>query len=167
MKYRHILLDVGGTLIFPKPSVGQVYASEARLFSVDMDAQEAQKAFVRAWKASKAAWKAPLRYGRTEEDAKTFWRDVVYRTFHSRVPDEKKEDLFTHLFHHFARPEIWDCYDGVHETLKELYARGHILSVLSNWDIRLPHILQGLGLSAYFHHEFISFATGLEKPDPN
>ena len=45
-------------------------------------------------------------------------------------------------------------------------ARGLALAVLSNWDERLPRLLEGLGLGERFATVVYSQAVGVEKPHP-
>jgi len=40
------------------------------------------------------------------------------------------------------------------------------LAVVSNWDSRLPQVLEMLELTAYFEQVAVSHLEGVEKPDP-
>lgn len=51
------------------------------------------------------------------------------------------------------------------ETLAALRAQGLRLGVVSNWDTRLPEVLDRLGLAPFFDALVYSSAVGAEKPD--
>ncbi len=163
--YQTVLFDIGGTLIFPDPSVGHIYAREAKGFGIQLSVQEAQGSFFKAWAKVKNGWTSKLHYGRNDGDSRKFWRAIVYETFAPYSNGLDMNPLFQHLYTHFGRPNTWSLYPDVLKTLSRLKSAGYTLGILSNWDNRLPAILEGLGVRDYFDHTFISFAVGLEKPD--
>ena len=69
------------------------------------------------------------------------------------------------IFDRFAHPEAWEIYPEVPEALAGLRARGLRLAVLSNWDHRLPILLDRLGLADYFEVVVYSQEAGAEKPE--
>ncbi len=164
-RYQTVLFDVGGTLIFPDPSVGHIYAKEAESFGIQLSVQEAQGSFFKAWAKVKNDWASRLHYGRNDGESRMFWKAIVYETFAPYSNGLDMDPLFQHLYTHFGRPNTWSLYSDVLKTLSQLKSMGYTLGILSNWDNRLPPILEGLGISDYFDHSFISFAVGIEKPD--
>lgn len=68
------------------------------------------------------------------------------------------------LFDRFAHAEAWEVYPDVEESLRELKQRGLALAVISNWDERLPGLLDELGLLGYFDAIVYSAECGVEKP---
>jgi len=70
------------------------------------------------------------------------------------------------LFHRFATPEAWEVFPEVPAVLARLRARGLRLAVVSNWDPRLPDLLESLGLARSFDAIVYSSQVGVEKPDP-
>ncbi|HVR99997.1 MAG TPA: HAD-IA family hydrolase, partial [Thermoanaerobaculia bacterium] len=69
------------------------------------------------------------------------------------------------LFHLFGRAEAWEVFPEVPEVLAALHGRGLKLAVISNWDHRLPGLLEDLGLARWFDAVVYSSAVGVEKPD--
>src|SRR5262249_39580113 len=51
-------------------------------------------------------------------------------------------------------------------ALTELRALGARLAVVSNWDSRLPALLEGIGLARFMDAIVVSHLEGVEKPDP-
>jgi putative hydrolase of the HAD superfamily len=70
------------------------------------------------------------------------------------------------LFASFSRAEAWEIYPDVLPTLQALRDAGFLLGVVSNWDHRLPLLLDRLGLVQYFDAVAYSAAVGVEKPNP-
>jgi len=156
MKIQAVLLDVGGTLIAPQPSVGAIYAEVAARHGVRVRPEFLNEEFRKAWADHK---------GSSPFIDKSWWRRVVDRVFSSfkfSAPDAFFEDVYEI----FRKPESWRIFPDVPETLSGLKKLGLKLAIASNWDSRLPELLDTLKLSNHFHYQFISFALGLNKSDP-
>ena len=69
------------------------------------------------------------------------------------------------LFDRFARADAWEVYPDVMPALEALSARLRLV-VLSNWDLRLPRLLQRLDLTPFFESIVFSAEVGVEKPHP-
>lgn len=96
--------------------------------------------------------------------SKEWWRALVQKVFEPYdVPDGDR--FFDDLFDSFREPAAWRLYADVRPTLDELQKRGIRMAVASNWDERLPPLLDALDLSRYFEKKFISFELGVAKPD--
>jgi putative hydrolase of the HAD superfamily len=151
-----VFFDVGGTLIEPFPSVGDIYSRVAAKHGVTMSPAVLNEKFKQVWKEKKP--------DRLTVD-KNWWGDVVTAIFENqRFSNEQA--FFDELYATFAYPQAWKIYGDVIETLDQLKQRSVRLAVASNWDSRLPALLDQLGLSSYFEHFFISFEMGLQKPNP-
>lgn len=71
---------------------------------------------------------------------------------------EDVTDVLLRSVHFGVYPEVV----GVLQQLKE---NGYILGVVSNWDYRLPTILNDLDVERFFDFVLTSAACGCEKPD--
>jgi putative hydrolase of the HAD superfamily len=89
---------------------------------------------------------------------------LVAETFRPLGLPQPFDDFFDELYHLFADPNVWRVYPEVFEVLQGVKARGLVTGVLSNWDIRLGPLLEGLGLMPYFDHVILSAVVGWEKP---
>lgn len=103
------------------------------------------------------------------ERERAWWREIVRRTLRAadglaRVEDA--EGLFEALWCHYARPEAWRLAPGARRALRELRRRGLALAVASNFDHRLPAILEGHGLAEAFDAVVLPADAGAAKPDP-
>jgi putative hydrolase of the HAD superfamily len=59
---------------------------------------------------------------------------------------------------------VWRLFPECLEVLQALRQQGYTVGVISNWDIRLLELLQGMGLMTYVQHVSISALVGWEKP---
>jgi putative hydrolase of the HAD superfamily len=151
-RWRAIFFDVGGTLIRPYPSVGAVYASVACRHGINRTADEMEGAFRQSW--------AVLKRPGLTVSRKEWWRELVFR-----VLGQENEACFEELYETFARPEVWQVFPDVDDTLREARARGLHVGVISNWDDRLRKLLDGLRLAPHFDSMTISCEVGVEKPN--
>jgi len=163
MKTQIVFFDAGGTLVYPDPSVGEVYYSVARDYGIDAGSPEtASRAFTTAWRNMRAGGSGIA----DKESARRWWRQQVEQCFallgHREHPDMDR--LFDDLFRHFGRASAWKTYDDVAETLHAVGGLGLRMGLLSNWDYRLRDILCGLGLLEHLDPVIISFEIGHEKP---
>ncbi len=149
-----ITFDVGGTLIRPWPSVGQVYAeAAARHGAKNLSPALLKERFVEAWRDLE-----DFNHTRAE------WEALVDATFMGLTADPPSQTFFPELFEHFARPDAWRLFDDALPTLEALACRGVKLGVISNWDDRLRPLLRDLMLSQYFEAVVISCEVGFPKP---
>ena len=152
---RAVTFDVGGTLIKPWPSVGQIYAEVAARHGVLVASEDLDRQFALAWAAKKE-------FGYSVSD----WSKLVQQTFAGLVSTPPSASLFDALYSHFATAAPWRIIDDVAPCLRELKRRGLKLGIISNWDDRLRPLLRELQLDSYFDSIVISGEAGLQKPDP-
>jgi putative hydrolase of the HAD superfamily len=153
---RAVTLDVGSTLIEPRPSVGHVYASVAARYghpglSPDLLNERFQMAF--------GARSGPLHRS-------VDWESVVDQTFQDLVEPLPSRSFFAALYREFSEPGTWRIYEDVIPALVGLRARRMPLAIVSNWDDRLRPLLVSLDLARHFEHIVISCEVGVSKPHP-
>ena len=149
-----ITFDVGGTLIQPWPSVGQIYAEAAcHHTGQNFSPQLLKQRFV-------AAWRALEDFTHTRAD----WARLVDATFEGLIEPLPSQTFFPELYEHFAQPGAWRIFEDVLPTLDLLASRGLKLGVISNWDERLRPLLGHLKLQTYFDPIIISAELGFSKP---
>ncbi|MEN8150633.1 MAG: HAD-IA family hydrolase [Planctomycetota bacterium] len=153
-----IFLDAGRTLLGTVDSVGTTYSGFATRHGVHVDPVAVEQAFRAAFAAQREL--SPGAQNRA------WWWEIVKGTFaRVGVPGEHRE-LFEELHEFYARPEGWRLFPGAVETLKGLRALGYRTGMISNWDERLPDLLEGLGLAEGLDPVVVSCEVGREKPDP-
>jgi putative hydrolase of the HAD superfamily len=164
-RFSAVFFDAANTLLHPDPPVGELYARTARKYGVDVRGADVQAQFRRSWEALQAkAVGDPVRYGIGEADGRRWWHALVAETFRPLGLPQPFDAFFDELYNLFADPNVWRVYPEVFEVLEALKTRGLSMGVLSNWDIRLGPLLEGLKLMAYFDHLVLSSVVGWEKP---
>jgi putative hydrolase of the HAD superfamily len=156
-----ITFDMGGTLLFPQPSVGEVYAEILSRHGHAREPQVLEEAFMRIWKADVQQCLPEI----SAASEKSRWRSVVQQTFAGIAPLDL-DLLFEDLWIAFGQADRWRLPEQTLPTLETLRNRGYRLAVLSNWDERLRPLLEEVGIAAFFEHIFVSCELGCEKPDP-
>jgi len=162
-RVRVVTFDAGGTLLAPTPSVGKIYAEVLMKHGVAIEPKILNERFREVFKTAVAV---RPRVVVNEETEISFWREVVRQCVTPECPENLLNRVFAQLWEEFASERRWLALPGVQETLTVLAARRRVrLAVLSNWDSRLPRILDGLDLRRNFSSVFISSEIGAEKPD--
>jgi putative hydrolase of the HAD superfamily len=161
-----VLFDAGQTIIQVATSVGAVYSRTALRHGVLIDPSGLQRSFRTAWRASLARGEA-RDFRCSDAILREEWRLIVRDTFPDTVSDERLAPIFEELYAHFSTASAWRVAPGALEAIESLRALGVRIGLLSNWDSRLPPMLDELGLTPRFDFTAISFELGVEKPHPD
>ncbi|HEY6421553.1 MAG TPA: HAD-IA family hydrolase [Candidatus Binataceae bacterium] len=160
-----VFFDAAGTLFDAREPVGHTYARLARRYGVDASDAAVSASFRRAFgRAPGLAFGPGHRPAELRRLEREWWRKRVADTFEplGTLPDF--DAYFEALFSYFADPAHWQADDEATAVLQRLKDRGLKLGVISNFDYRLYHILDGLGLTPYFDSITISSEAGYAKP---
>lgn len=166
---RGVLFDATGTLIELAEPVGETYHRHARAYGVNVEAARIEAAFQHTFRSMPAMVFPGASTAETVRLERAWWRELVRRTF--RVADARAsfsdfERYFDEVFRRFAEPAAWHVGHGAHEVLSELRARGLRTGMVSNFDHRLPALLDGLDLGPLFDIVIRPSDAGAAKPDP-
>jgi len=170
-RYRAVLLDVGETLIGPRRSYGAVYASVLARAGVERPAETFEEALRATWREFDARIPPGVdRYREFPGGEAEYWSRFADHTLHRALDGQAAPDLARRVLpalrDAFATSEAWEVYPEVPATLAALRTAGVRLCVVSNWDSRLPALLDRLGLLDAFDELIVSHREGVEKPDP-
>lgn len=161
---RAVTLDATGTLFTPR-DVGATYARVLGRHGVEIDPAAVATLLPEVWREFACAARPERdRFASHPEGAKGFWSDVVARVCLRAGSAPPPPFAVAELFETFARAEAWRLYPEVDEALDALAARGLRLAVVSNWDERLPRLIERLGLASRFAAIVVSQQVGVEKP---
>lgn len=163
---RAVTLDATHTLIEPLDLVG-TYAGVLARHGIEPGVEALGRAIVDAWaEISAASDPARDRFAHEPGGARAFWRRYLERVCLLTGAERPSRFAAAELFDAFARPELWRVYPDVLPTLERLKGSGLRLAVVSNWDERLPTLLERLDLARWFDAVVVSAAVGVEKPHP-
>lgn len=153
VKTQAVTLDVGGTLIEPWPSVGEIYAAVADGFGLrEFSPADLNRNFIAAWRAK-----------RDFDYSEAAWLEPVAATF-GRPANELPSGFFERLCARFTEPDAWRVFDDVLPALESLARLPVKLAIISNWDDRLLPLLEKLDLLRFFECATISCEVGHAKP---
>lgn len=164
---RGVLLDAMGTLITLRASVGTTYAAVAAEHGLLADPAALDAVFPRIYRQA-----PPLAFSLSDPSQlrsaeRCWWADRILEVFAALdgapVPPPA---LLDDLFDRFARPDLWRVYPDVPERLARWRRQGLRLAVVSNFDGRLPGLLEALGVMPWLEEVVVSSAVGEAKPSP-
>jgi len=159
-----VFLDAGNTMLCADPPVEIRYAETAARHGISAVAAEIKPRFRQLWQ-DYSERRAQQLFTTDPAATRDFWRRFVADVFEPWAqPGRGFDAFFDELYDTFATQGAWKLYDDVLPTLDALRAQGLRLGVISNWDIRLPQLLDAVGLTPYFEAVLVSAEEGLEKP---
>jgi putative hydrolase of the HAD superfamily len=163
--YKAVFFDVGGTLLRVHPSVGDVYATHARDFGFTGSADDLNREFKQEW--TNMGGMESLGKQKGLEVERAFWKELVRRVFAAHGGLNDFDRYFDLIYDVFRSKESWRVFEDVTDSglLDQLKNKGVVLGVVSNWDSRLPEILENTGLASYFNFILASTVVGSAKPD--
>ena len=163
---RAVLLDASGTLIEVARPLGETYSRLARDFGGDLDPDTLTAGFRSAF-ADAPPMAFPGRHGADLDRAERgWWRTVVERVAGATGGVPEFDAWFDRLYAHYASARAWRVFPEAPGVLAALRERGVALAVVSNFDSRLPPLLEAMGLAAFFDAVVCSGEAGAAKPDP-
>jgi putative hydrolase of the HAD superfamily len=157
-----IFFDAVGTLIFPNPSVGEVYSRIGRRHGAVLEISEIDRRFSAAFRRQEA-WDAEHGNRTSEDRERQRWQSIVAEVFHD-LPNSLAP--FAELWKHFASAVAWTCYSDVAPCLAWLDAAGLAWGIASNYDSRLRTVVTGLPVLSSCRYLAISSEIGWRKPAP-
>ena len=162
---RAVLLDATGTLFDVARPLGDSYSELAREFGGDIDPDTMTDGFRTAFAGSPPIAFPGLRGVDLEHAERGWWRTVVERVTREAGGVPEFDPYFDRLYAHYASAPAWRVFPEVPGVLAALRERGLRLAVVSNFDSRLPPLLDTLGLASFFDAVVCSGAVGAAKPD--
>lgn len=161
-----VTLDVHGTMIH-SPRLGEIYTEVLGRHGLEVERDDVVRilGLVRQeFYCSKPA--GVDRYAGHPDGSRGWWFRFIDRVCRHLGLPEPSPFAKAELFDRFTRAEAWEIYPEVPRVLDALAARGLALGVVSNWDDRLPVLLERLGLAERFDVVVYSADVGVEKPAP-
>ncbi len=166
-----VLFDVGQTLVGPNGSYAAVYVRVLAELGLELEAGLVERS-IRETSVEAARLVPPGgdRFSYFAGGERPYWLWFVGRVLRGAtgrgVDPEFASRALDRLWVEFGRAAAWRVYEDAVPTLEALRAEGRRLGVVSNWDSRLPRLLETLGLAHYFEVLGVSHLEGVEKPDP-
>lgn len=163
-----LLLDAMGTLFGLQESVGCTYARVAAEHGITAQPGAVEQAFRRAYRQAPPLAFPGLEGAALEAAERNWWAERIRSSLQDPSGEEldPPQALVEQLYAHYAQPSAWRVYADVPERLECWHRAGLRLAVVSNFDSRLPGLLEGLDLSRWLQAVVISSRAGAAKPSP-
>ncbi len=165
---RAVLFDAAGTLIRLREPVGATYARLARRFGVRVDPAHLAAAFAAVFRRMPAMVFPGESAAAVAAHERGWWHAMVAAVFRSAAPAAHFADFeafFDALFRLYQDPSAWLAVPHAHAVLTALRQRGLRVGMVSNFDHRLPALLDGLGLAPLLEVVVRPADAGAVKPD--
>jgi putative hydrolase of the HAD superfamily len=160
-----VTFDVTRTLLHV-PRLGEIYAEVLGRHGAAINAEEAERLFSVVWQELACnAEPGRDRFSGDPEGERGWWRRLLERMCELREGPPPSRFAAAELFHRFGTGEAYEVYPEVPAALARLRQEGLRLGVISNWDHRLPGLLEELGLGRFLDAVVYSSKAGVEKPD--
>ncbi len=166
---RAVLFDAAGTLIELRESAGSIYARFAEPYGVSLPAWRLDDALSRVMSHAPPRVFPGVPRDEVEREEIAWWRAIVRSSFlaaDSTVKFSDFDTFYRELFDYFSTTDAWGLRPDAAEVLDRLRADGLATGVVSNFDHRLPQLLQALDLHRVLDLVVIPADCGFEKPDP-
>lgn len=166
-----VFFDGVGTLFRLGGSVGEIYGNWAHKFGFSEGRDPAtqariQEAFSALFRAQKVPIPAPNQSLSARKLERRWWEELVEETFDSVGPVPRMAEFFEAVYQLFGTSQVWILEPGCREVLTRLSAAGKKLGIISNFDSRLPDLLQDLKIARYFDQVIVPGVAGAAKPSP-
>lgn len=164
-----VFFDAAGTLFSPAQPVHHTYYQVALEFGLTPRSKNTAVEDLAGGFSTAFAAMEPLEGRRLgpelEQGERSWWAEVVRRSFADVGTIEDFEGFFDSVYRHFGKAISWRLEPGCVSTLEDLKAGGFALGVISNFDSRLTAVLSGLGLSGFL--DTVVYSSGVERAKPH
>jgi putative hydrolase of the HAD superfamily len=166
---RHpICFDATGTLIELNEGVGEVYHRVALEHGIDLPAWRLEDAFLRILRRAPARGVEGETVAARRQSEVDWWFERVRETFQATDNTARFSDFpafATALFDTYRSADAWRLRSGAARMLATLRDREWPMAVVSNFDHRLPKILEALDISSFFKLVVVPSNSGSAKPE--
>jgi putative hydrolase of the HAD superfamily len=164
-RYSAVTFDAMNTIIHADPPPPVIYAHHIGRYGPQVMAEDVAQAFGPAWAAMER--KTPVgrdRYTSFPGGERAWWGGFVREILRRLDHPAPWQPLVRDLWQVFSEPDTWRVYPDARAALRRFAQDGMKLGLVSNWDRRLPGLLNRLALDELFGVVAISSLEGFEKP---
>jgi putative hydrolase of the HAD superfamily len=172
MPIRAVLFDATGTLIELAEAVGDTYSRIAAAHGAPLSARRLGDAFRHVLGHAPERVFPGLDPSAVAAAEHEWWKEVVRQTVRAADPAIRAQPFadfdafFGDLFDTYSKSACWRTIAGAPGALADLRAAGYRTGVVSNFDQRLPIVLQGLNIAPLLDIVMYPLLCGAAKPNP-
>lgn len=165
---RAIFYDAGRTLVRPKPQASEIWDFLAHQLGVDLARERSLPDVghffrLRLGKDGLGAYDSDAR-------ARSFWSAYYAQALLEAgvdLPREELQSAANAVYDWYQRPEQWEPYPEVRETLRRAEGLGLAQGVISDWGTDLVPLLHAHEITDHLDFVVASAAVGAGKPHPD
>lgn len=161
MKIEAILFDSSGTLMAAQPSYYRLWIKTFEKYGITIDEAGLGQAFAKARKSDHQRYPEQENTGRPTP---TWFRDFNREGIKATEIPLNAESVLVTLEDVLNSPSNWKVFPDVIPALSILKETGYKMGVISNWDWRLPELLDNMNLGDFFEVKISSSSAGFPKP---
>ena len=165
---RAVLYDAGRTLVRPRPEAPEIWDFLAAQLGIEL-ARERKLPDVGHFYYARLGEDGLGAYD-SDARARSFWSNYYAQALIDAGVDLPREQLMSAgdaLYDWYQRPEQWQPYPEVLETLTSAHERGLIQGVISDWGTDLIPILHAHDVTRHLDFVVASASVGTAKPHPD
>jgi REG-2-like HAD superfamily hydrolase len=165
---RAVLYDAGRTLVRPRPEAPEIWDFLAAQLGIEL-ARERKLPDVGHFYYARLGEDGLGAYD-SDARARSFWSNYYAQALIDAGVDLPREQLMSAgdaLYDWYQRPEQWQPYPEVLETLTRAHERGLIQGVISDWGTDLIPILHAHDVTRHLDFVVASASVGTAKPHPD
>lgn len=163
-KITAVFFDAGHTFLWPRESVGKIYALLAKEIGYIFSSEIIDARISSAWE-NLIRIKSARNFQCTNDILIQDWKQFVLNVLPENISPDDFEKLFYHIYTRFGEAEFYTLASGFTDTINTLKKMNIQIGLVSNWDSRLPAILKAFNLYSLFDTLTISYEAGVEKPN--
>ncbi len=137
-----------------------------RPFSLEL-CRRVDRSFALAFSRHQPLWFPETDTLQMEAQEREWWLRVVTETFQGIAEIRDFAGFFDSLYNFYSGSEAWALEPGSSEVLGQLQSWSVPAAVVSNFDSRLPALLETLGIAHLLSEIVFSSGAGCAKPDPD
>ena len=161
-----LLFDVGGTLLYPCPSVAETFAEIAQRRGHDLSAEQVERHIPAVDAFYEDAYRRDGDFWCSHEGSVGIWLDQYRLLCRLTGIGDDAEGMAHEVHEAYRAGDHWAVFPDARGCLVALKGAGFALGVVSNWDDELENLLCDLDLLPFFDCVAASAALGCRKPDP-
>ena len=168
MSFRAVIFDAAGTLMDLRETVGETYSQFAARQEVFLSPGHLQDAFERYVASAETPPRLQSSMDEVVAAERAWWHSVVrgtFRTADGTAAFRDFETFFSELYDYYGSGKAWVLRSGASNGLSRLRESGIRVGILSNFDHRLPQILDDLGILQGVDAVVLPSNSGERKPD--
>jgi REG-2-like HAD superfamily hydrolase len=164
-----VFFDVGWTLVYPRDSLWEIFASISRENGVELSAEGAERLVHQLMAGRRdqalAEYEAGAQYTDSDEEFVQLFEVMGRVVFGMAGVPGDHAALSTRFLERFWTQENWASFPDVIDTMRQLRERGVGVGILSNASSDLLQLLDALGILSHCDFTVVSAIEGTKKPD--